>query len=63
MNQLKKFNNFIFESYGSNKLSENLTGFLLKKINCDLGKLLLNRQLTIENYLQDNYLYLLKSLD
>jgi hypothetical protein len=44
---IKNFDNFIFESYGSNQIVRELTNDILNKINHDLGKLILNRGLSI----------------
>ena len=49
------FGDFILEAYGSNKKVEQLTDFIYKKVQTELGKLILNKHLVIKNYLQDNY--------
>jgi len=52
---IDKFEDFLNESFGVNKYTKILTELLFKKINLELGKLILNKSLILNNYLQDNF--------
>jgi hypothetical protein len=46
---IDKYDNFIIESYGEDKLVKKLTNYLIDLINKNFGKLILNRELEIKN--------------
>ncbi len=48
---IKKFNEYINESYGSNKYVEELTKFIIEIINNNLGKLIYNKFIRIDGFL------------
>jgi hypothetical protein len=46
---IEKYDNFIIESYGEDKLVKKLTNYLIDIINKNFGKLILNRELELKN--------------
>ena len=48
---INNYNDFIFESYGENKLVDKLSNLLFKIINDNLGKLILNKELSFSSCL------------
>ncbi len=55
---IKNFDEFIFESYGSNKIVELLTKHIFDLVNANFGKLLLSKSIILKNELKTfNYSY------
>jgi len=56
---IKNFDDYLFESYGSNKLVEGLSEYIFNIINSNIGKILLNKEIEFNNilkkYKDDNY--------
>jgi len=51
MSMITHYENFLFEQYGSNKIVTKLSEYILKIININLGKLILNKHLLLNNEL------------
>ena len=49
---IKYYDEFLYESYGSNKLVESLTEYIFNIINDNIGKLILKKDLTLDNCLK-----------
>lgn len=50
---IKFYDEFLFEQHGSNKLVVKLTDYIIKIINNNIGKLILNNQLTLKSELNN----------
>jgi len=57
MVNIKSFDKFIIESFGNNEVVNQISKFIFNKISQELGKLIYNKRIVINNYLQNKKQY------
>ena len=50
MVNIKSFDKFIIESFGNNEVVNQISKFIFNKISQELGKLIYNKRIVINNY-------------